>query len=1025
VFIPVNPYDHYVGLQKPRFTWGYGQVGQSLGINTIVTDSTGRPASGRQLTYRIYHNSRYWWWEYDTRDDFRIRYKKDTFTKLVKEGSLMSRNVPSRIEFTPEGSGEFLIEVREGQKDGHAAGFFFSAYYWGDSPVTDVGAGTLVLKSDKKIYHPGDTATITFPTPENGTIFVSVEKGHRILESKAVRAKTENKEYQTVIPITAEMLPNAYVSVSIIQPHGQTLNDRPLRMYGVIPLHVEDPRTRQRLEISMPNELRSEEEFEVTVTSVDKRSTQFTIAVVDEGLLDITRFKTPNPWSHFFKKQRLGVLTFDLFGLVIGAHKGDIFRLFSVGGEVEGAGYRDSQLEPAGKKRFPAVSMFQGPLETDESGRSRVKFKLPNYIGSVRVMVVSASGRSYGSVDKTVPVKTELMVLPTLPRALGPTDIFSLPVTVFAMKEKIKNVEVKVEASGPVEIMGAERKSIKFDSPGERDAIFELKALPAVGEAKVTVTASSGRFRSSKISEIVVRPYSPRLFSVEKKECLPGDSVKLKIPDRGIPGTNQAVISVMRRDQLNLGHRLKWLIHYPYGCIEQTVSAVFPQLYLKEFIKRSADHESEIDRNINAAIEKLRRFSTASGGFGFWPGGSQVSIWGTNYAGHFLCEAKKLGYRIPDGLLSSWIRFQKSRSLTTRDSLLVKVYRLYTLALAGEAQIGPMNLIKETSLKEMTNTEKWMLAASYFLAGHPDVAKNIFRGARTDVSEYKEVGGTYGSWLRDKAMILEATTLFEEWNLADKIFEEVVLEISGKSWYSTQSLGYALLALGKYIQANQSDFRDVKPLMSGYIKIPGKKRIPFKTERLKVSQEITAGFGENVQVVIDKETNLKRVFVALEWNGVPLRPDVKDSSSNLILEVEWLNENGMQIEPSSIKQGTTFWGHFRARSNTYRRRGLEELALVQLMPSGWEIENIRLQGEELPEWMRKWALNREEYQDIRDDRVMWFFDLPWNQKHLDFVVKLTAVTVGEFILPPTLFEAMYDNNYKAIKSGMSVKVTER
>ena len=155
------------------------------------------------------------------------------------------------------------------------------------------------------------------------------------------------------------------------------------------------------------------------------------------------------------------------------------------------------------------------------------------------------------------------------------------------------------------------------------------------------------------------------------------------------------------------------------------------------------------------------------------------------------------------------------------------------------------------------------------------------------------------------------------------------------------------------------------------------------------------------------------------------QPDIKDISKNLRLTVEWLNEDGMAIDPASLKQGTTFWGHFRVGVSPPYRRKIEELALVQLLPSGWEIENIRLLKEDFPTWMKKWNLNREEYLDIRDDRIMWFFDMIGYNRTNDFVVKLNTVTVGEFVLPPTLFEAMYNNRYKAVKKGKSVRVLPR
>jgi uncharacterized protein YfaS (alpha-2-macroglobulin family) len=624
--------------------------------------------------------------------------------------------------------------------------------------------------------------------------------------------------------------------------------------------------------------------------------------------------------------------------------------------------------------------------------------------------------------EKTVPVKTELMVLPTLPRVLGPEDRIEIPVSVFALKNGIKKVDVSIQAKGPVDIVGDSRREVRFTETGEKDVAFTLKAYPAVGEAEITITATSGRFRAFNKSHINIRAYSPRIYTTETKECLPGNRVDFIIPGRGLPGTNRVVISVMRKEKLKLNHRLYWLIHYPYGCIEQTVSAVFPQLYLKEFLKQSTVKVEDIDVHINAGIKRLQRFQLSSGGLAFWPGNNRVSIWGTSYALHFLVEAKKLGYHVPDALISGCIRFQKARALGSRDNMMEKVYRLYGLALAGAPQIASMNLEKENSLGEMTDTEKWMMAAAYYLAGKKDTAKIISASAGMKAKAYSEIGSTYGSYLRDSAMMLEMSTLFEDWNRADRLYDELVMELSSNAWYSTHSLGYALLALGKYIEANQGDFREVKPMMKGYIKLPAKKKIHFETDKLRFSCPVTDGFGKKAQIFIDKETNLKRVYALLEWNGIPIKPDVRNIEKNLWLQVKWLDEDGISINPDVLKQGSTFWGHFKVGPIEYRRRRLDELALIQILPSGWEIENIRLLKEDLPVWMSKWMLNQEEYLDIRDDRIMWFFDFPWNRKSLDFVVKLNAVTVGEFILPPTLFEAMYNNAYKAVKAGKKVKV---
>ncbi|MEN8153271.1 MAG: MG2 domain-containing protein, partial [Acidobacteriota bacterium] len=1025
--IPIDPYKLYVGLEKPRFRYGYSTVGSPVKINSILVSKDGDPVSGRSLKYKIYKNSRYWWWEYDSLTDFKVKYKKDHYTRLLKEGIVITKKFPVPIEFTPEDSGEYFIEVKENLSDSHTSGFFFSSYYWGETPEGTKSAGTVLLKSNKKLYNPGDTAVISFPKPGKGTALITIEKGDTILKAWTEKLKDDGKKETAVeIPVTNEFLPNVYISVSIIQPHSQTLNDRPIRVYGTIPVLVEENQTHQYIDIKTADRFEPNKKFSIEIQTRDKKATQMTVAIVDEGLLDLTRFITPDPWKNFFKKQKLGISTFDIFSHVIGANKGDIRRLFSIGGDITAEeSYRSSQLSPKKAKRFKPVALFKGPFKTDENGYKKLTFKMPNYNGSVRIMAISSIGNRYGKKEKTIPVKTDLMLLPTLPRVLAPGDEIVVPVSVFALNKNIRDVRVSIKTKGPLTITGKKEKEIVFSRTGEKDTNFTFRVGPSVGKASILLQARSGKFKTSQETEFAIRPSSPRIYSSIMKECTPGNSIEITIPNNGIKGTNRASLSISRKAKLNIENRISWLIHYPYGCIEQTVSAVFPQLYLRKFIESSSIDTGEIDTNINYGIERLRRFLLPSGGLAYWPGNKDFTVWGTNYAFHFLIEAKKRGYNIPEDLYSRVIRFQKSRALTTLDSRLERTYRLYILALAGEPQHGAMNLLLENDLKSMSNTEKWMLAAAYYLSGKKDLKERILKGTGTETEKYSKAGKTFGSQLRDRSIILDIMTIMEDWNRADKLYDIIAEEVSGTNWFSTQTLGYSLLALGKYMQANESDFRGESSLISGYIKLPGRDRSQFSLKDLKYTVNITKGFGKKATVLIDKKTTLKRTFVTLQWNGVPLKPDVRNSSENLVLKVEWLNENGMRIDPGLLEQGSTFWGYFSVRPGFYSRSNLSELALVQVLPSGWEIENIRLSGEDLPEWLRKKKISRTKYTDIRDDRIMWFFDMPGYSKGLNFAVKLNSVTAGKFTLPPTIFEAMYKNNYKAVKKGYNVEVKRR
>ncbi|MBN2707819.1 MAG: alpha-2-macroglobulin family protein [Calditrichaceae bacterium] len=1017
----IDPYEFYVGIKRPRLKYWYAATGQELEAPVILLNRQGKEEAGHTLKYRIYKNNRYWWWEYDSREQYLLRYKKDYSTELIREGTLVSGNAPTMLKFTPETRGEYLIEVQDSDDDGHLAGFFIQASPWGSAPAAGKDAGILALTTDKEKYRPGDKAIISFPAPENASVLLTIEKGHQVLESNWQQADDKAGEIKLEIPITMEMLPTAYASVAVIQPHSQTDNDRPIRLYGVVPLNVEEASTHQALSIIMDDELKPKSPFKVRVQTLDKKPTQVTIAVVDEGLLSLTDFETPDPWKSFFKKQRLGVKTFDLFSHVIGVNRGDIYRTFSIGGGMA-EDYRKKQMADEGKaKRFEPVCMFHGPVMTDNDGKADFDFNMPNYIGAVRVMAVSAIRNRYGHEEKLVPVKSDLMVMPTLPRVIGPMESFKLPVTVFAMKDNIGSVEISLKVSGPLQVDGADKFTKVFTKTGDEDIYFNIKTLNEVGVGKIQILAKSQNAKADYDKELLVRASSPTVTETIDKEIQPGQTVELTVPEIGMKGTNEASISINFRPNFNFDRRILWLIRYPYGCIEQTTSAVFPQLYIGEFIPKSRDAKRDISRNINDAIYRLRSFIIPGGGFAYWPGGSEASDWGTIYATHFLAEAKNLGYHVPQTMLDNVLDYLERQSREKDPNYLIQTYRLYVLSLAGREPVGALNILRENDLNKLGNAEKWMLAGSYSLIGSNQAAERIIASAGTETKDYNEFGGTYGSALRDKAIILEQMVRMKRWLQAKKIADELAIALSAQTWYSTQTTGYGLLALGKYMKAIEGD--EKKTLM-GQITLSGGKKVSFNVENKPFTYSLENGFGKLLRIELDKRTTTNIAFITLTSSGKPAQYYGETKAENLQLDLEFLDEDGMEINPVSMPQGSTFWAHIKVSRPAAYDAPIEEVALVQILPSGWEIENIRMnQANTLPNWMRSWRLNREEYLDIRDDRVMWFFDIHPYDNEMHFIIKINTVTEGSFLLPPTLLEAMYNQSYKAMIKGKDVKVT--
>jgi len=571
--IPVDVYDRYVGIKKIENN-GL-QMGNNVGFELILVSDEGELIPDQELRYRIYRMKKYWWWEYDDRSSFRSHYKTDSSTELVKEGELVSGEGAVSFNYDLKEFGEMLVEV-EDLEGGHTAAYFFRSYYWGDSETAS-SADTINIKADKEVYYPGDTARIIARTPERGMALLTVEKGGSILYQEKRELGGSNTVFD--LDIIEEYIPNAYVILSVYQPYEESINDMPVRLYGIMPLKVEKQDARLDFEVETPAEITPGESFEVKISS--EQEAQFTIAIVDEGLLGITGFKTPDPLNFFFQKERLLTDIYDTFSEIIGFSPGYIYNVFSIGGGLEDkSSYRQKQLQSAEERRFEPVALFKGQVCTDKEGKTVVSFTMPEYIGRVRVMVVGAAQGTYGSKEEEIIVKSPLMVMPTLPRVLGPEDLIEVPVTVFAMEELREEVDVELKVEGPVQVVGESKKTVEFNEEDSHDLYFKIKAGMEAGQARISVGARSAEHSAVSDTNLNVRPYNPYTYLVEKKRVEAGEGDDFKIPAGGIKNTSRATLSLSLFKDLNLNHRLKWLLRYPYACVEQTVSSVFPQLYL-------------------------------------------------------------------------------------------------------------------------------------------------------------------------------------------------------------------------------------------------------------------------------------------------------------------------------------------------------------------------------------------------------------------------------------------------------------
>ncbi len=1011
--IPYSPYSTYVGIRLPKGDKrGMLLTDTNQTVDIVTVDEKGNPVQTHGLKAEVYKVNWRWWWS-NGNDDLtsyvNSTYHQPIVTKILNTNSQGRGKFSFRINY-PEW-GRFLVRVYDPQS-GHATGktVYIDWPGWAgrDQRKNPEGATMLVFNANKEKYKVGEEIKVNFPSSAGARALVSIESGSKIIDAHWV--KTQQDETSFSFKATKEMAPNIFIHITLVQPYQTTANDLPIRLYGVIPILVEDPNTKLHPVIEMPNVLAPEKKVTINVKEKDGKPMTYTIAVVDEGLLDLTRFSTPDPWRSFYAREALGVKTWDMYDFVLGAFGGKIAQLFAIGGDGELQGGKAKKAN-----RFKPMVKFMGPFTLKAGERQSHSFMMPRYIGSVRTMVVAGYNDAYGNTEKTTPVRKPLMVLATFPRVVGPGETVKLPVTVFAMEKKVKNVKITIKTNNF--FSGEKQKSISFAKTGDKVVNFDLQVAKRIGIGKIHVIAQSGNEKADYDFEIDVRNPNPPVTDYYETILQPGQSWNKDFVPVGIAGTNSGKLEVSNIPPIDFGRRLKYLLQYPYGCVEQTTSSVFPQIFLENVMEVDSKMKTKISTNVREAIKRLKTFQLPNGGLGYWPDSKYANDWGTSYAGHFLLEAEKKGYSMPLGFKKKWLKYQKKAARNWspgakgnryyyRNDDLIQAYRLYTLALAKNPVLGAMNRLREQP--NLSMQARWRLAAAYVLVGQPEAAKKLIANLTTAIKPYKEMSYSYGSDDRDRAMILETMSLMNQRNKAIPVMKQVSKALSSNRWMSTQTTAYCLIAMAEFAGTNGTS----KTLSFTYN--IGKGSLNAST-KMPVSQIDIPIKGTTPGKVFVKNNGKGIVYVRLSLNGIPEAGKETAVSENLTMKVRYLSMNGKPIDITQLKQGTDFMAEI-----TIQNPGIigdyKEMALTQIFPSGWEIHNVRMD-----ETTNVHEADIPTYRDIRDDRVNSFFNI-YRNKTKTYRVLLNAAYQGKFYLPAVSCEAMYDHQIRARTTGQWVEV---
>ena len=966
--IPFSPYSAYVGVCVPD--GDFLETDKEHVFRLTVVDAAGNRVKGHKVEYAVYKTGWEWWWDNGGAD--LDAYVNGSSVERVMGGTTTVGGSDATFGFRVDYPtwGRYMVLARDLQS-GHVTGRYFTVdwpEYRGRADRRDPESLTMLsISLDKKSYNVGEKATLYIPAAKGGQALVSIENAGGVLSHEWVTTGAEDTQWS--FTVTPEMAPNVYVQVTLLQPYGAAENDLPLRLYGVQRVQVENPDSHLEPQVQLPEVIHPEETFQVKVSEKSGKPMTYTLAIVDEGLLDLTAFQTPDPWSRMYKNEALGVNTWDLYDQVVGAFSGKFTPLAAIGGDQEAV--RSARKD----NRFNPVVLFLPPRTLGAKGTDVLKLKLPMYVGSVRVMLVAGHDGAYGNAEKTVPVQNPLMVVSTLPRILGSGEEVTAAVNVFAMEKGLGEVKVTLKADGP--LAAEATQALRFSDKGDQLVRFPLKASGEEGIAHITVTATGAGHKATETIALEVRNPYPALTTVERITLPKGATQEVK-------GTSLQLAAFPAVNVQELYLNMK---QYPYNCSEQLSARGLTLLHLIPLLDEA--DAADAKAALPGLISELYSRQKSDGGFAYWSTGSSNS-WVSSMAGLFLTEASKAGFEVNAGVLRRWKDYQQKLSQAFRlagtsvFSQLDEAYRLYTLAVSGNASLSAMNRLKESA--GLGEQARWMLSSAYAISGKASLAATLLDGISKEFPEYEPNNITYGSSLRDRLLALDALVL------NDRVSDALALaaDIPERS-FSTQESAFAASAYHHL-----------------YEKMGGSSSV-----HAKVGEKEVAASASVVSLPLQGTTQVQNLSDGALYGTVlsVTRGGTRKALANgIAVDVRYFDEQGAAVDPATLKQGTRFTATVKVTGNAVR--SFDNLALSLRIPSGWEIINDRMSGaaDDAP----------YDYKDIRDDRVNWFFGLP-SGRSKTFKVQLRAAYEGAFVLPSVVCEAMYDPSVSACTlSGKAV-----
>jgi uncharacterized protein YfaS (alpha-2-macroglobulin family) len=1059
----LHPEKFYLGV---RTKVSRAVSGETLTVDGSVVDWAGKLAPGavNQLHVELAHLEADYGYGYD---DASGDSRYDRWLRTVPEGKLDTKVVGGKFTFdvTPaEANAGFVIRVTAGKAktelvlDGE---YPYEYYGYGDGGHVDqtprpAKPTQLALKLPKEIK-VGEAATVSVRSPYRGKVLWTVETDHVVsAEWKDIAAGDATWSFTL-----GKFAPNVYVSAFVVKdPHLESKDAfMPDRAFGLGSARVAASEFTQTVQLGAPKEVRSSSPLSITLDIGKADGPAFaTVAVVDEGILSLTRFATPDPLAQLFAKRALGVETYETIGWTM-LHQPAGASSKTGGGEGgmegdEGGALGQSRVQPV-----KSVAMFSGVVAIGPDGKATIPFAVPQYRGQLRVMAVVATPTRVGRAEAKVTVKDPLVVQVTFPRFVTQNDQLEIPVFMTNMSGGPLEVTVTLRsenlaipglaapkvAAPPIAFTGKDAGTIKIASGFSETVVFQARAQLAVGGAKLRVIAhakgAAGAFDAKDEVDVPFLPAGPKERVIQKIKLEAGTldlTARATALKNWMPTSEHSTFWMTANPFGESFEHLGYLVHYPYGCIEQTTSSTRPLLYVANLVEQVDPQlaELKIEDMVLAGINRVFSMETPSGGFGYWPGATEPLEWATAYATDMLIDAKKRGYAVPDDRLNEVLRWIDNRVAAYERGESVhherwnhydeqsEAYLHYVLARAGKGKKARiLSLI--THMPAAATGEQaedlYMLKAALYLAGDRRYEKDLKAVDTSPIAEERINSWSFYSDRRRRGLMLSTFfDLFGNDPAGELLATRVAETLTGQTsyYYNTQELVWGVTGLGKWVAALAA-----KGTAAGTLVADGATINPRAAKHKSNDKAWSlARASEYKQLTLEVPAQAAGTWLVVTSEGVRPGGDYKVGGNGLAVTRTYKDLGGTAIDPEKgdLKLGDLVFVDVQI-SNT-SGADIQNIALVDRLPAGFEVENPRLGRSTKADWIvadQQWATD---FMNMRDDHLEAFGTLPPKiSKHLVYTVRV--VTSGKFTIPPVEAGAMYDPTLWAREKGGTAVVS--